>query len=949
MQRGAALLVILMVVGVLGTFFALRAFNNNVERDLVTTAALAQAKEALLGFAVTYRDKHPDVGNSLDKPFGYLPCPDTNNDGFAEGSCGLLNPQDVTVIGRLPWRTLGLPPLRDSAGECLWYAVSGRIKDNPNTDTLNWDTLGQFGVDEAVTGAVLAAPNEHSTPWVVVFAPRAAIGGQVRASLVGSECRDSGGLIGPEIARYLDGADPFYAGTIPVADVNTILTLSGAASLRNGTNNDRALWITSHEVFDRVKGRTDFADDIYTLSTFVTNELNGQLPALLPLPATLANTLAQVNCPVNDNAEDQRESYVRCNWGNNLQFAAPPTGLTVNGLPCQGALFFGGERAAGQNRRNPVERGVIANYLEGSNATLFPATGAYTGASRFRRALASDDLAHCVTGLTTGATQYSFAQDLAISPAPVGVGVTKNLVDKTVAIADAAGAGGGCLWFPPAIPLANKTVRAFYQYRFAFDDAFAETGLGVDRGNGFSLQMVTGQFGTPPNTCGSEVDMGVLGTMDVWGHDSIIVETDVYRDAAHDDPAENHTAIMMDGFLDHAPSAPSSTMGSDCDGAEAGCRPDTRLVVPAPAKNQFEELPPQTHSQRVEVHTGCNAGCTVCNPETHGGVTTNAQIKTWVDCKECADIVEDLTSSQLIGSINNRRFSAPGNWTGTNWSVAGGVLAHSAGANVLTLPNAALVVPAVAGTTYELRFTTSTTLAGTLSVTFGGVAAPVISLTPELPLGTRSVQTMRFTAVSNGTLRLTPSAAWVGNIDDVSVKIVEAMDAEMIVSTANRTFGAAGAWTGTNWSVAAGWFTHSAGANVATLPNAALLAPPTVGATYQVSFTTTTASSGALTVAFGGRIAPAINLIPGVPAGAPVTHSIRFTASSAAPLTLTPNAAWVGAIDNVSIKPMAIPHMSRCVALNPVMNSVYVGFTGGFQSGARQQGINLKNFYLRSQ
>jgi hypothetical protein len=23
--------------------------------------------------------------------------------------------------GRLPWRTLGLEPLRDAAGECLWY------------------------------------------------------------------------------------------------------------------------------------------------------------------------------------------------------------------------------------------------------------------------------------------------------------------------------------------------------------------------------------------------------------------------------------------------------------------------------------------------------------------------------------------------------------------------------------------------------------------------------------------------------------------------------------------------------------------------------------------------------------------------------------------------------------------------------------------------------------
>ncbi len=35
------------------------------------------------------------------------------------------------MIGRLPWRTLGLEPLRDGNGECLWYAVSGSHQRHP--------------------------------------------------------------------------------------------------------------------------------------------------------------------------------------------------------------------------------------------------------------------------------------------------------------------------------------------------------------------------------------------------------------------------------------------------------------------------------------------------------------------------------------------------------------------------------------------------------------------------------------------------------------------------------------------------------------------------------------------------------------------------------------------------------------------------------------------------
>ncbi|MGH8119764.1 MAG: hypothetical protein ACRESK_04025, partial [Gammaproteobacteria bacterium] len=45
-----------------------------------TESALNQAREALIGYAVSYPDKiNPDYGP------GYLPCPDRNNDGATDG------------------------------------------------------------------------------------------------------------------------------------------------------------------------------------------------------------------------------------------------------------------------------------------------------------------------------------------------------------------------------------------------------------------------------------------------------------------------------------------------------------------------------------------------------------------------------------------------------------------------------------------------------------------------------------------------------------------------------------------------------------------------------------------------------------------------------------------------------------------------------------------------
>lgn len=247
-QRGAALLVLLMLILTAGSFLLLKAVQGSRnERDKTTAASLAQAKEALLGYAVTYRDTHPG------DDFGYLPCPDTlSNNGQADSNQGATRckGKDISVVGRLPWRTLGLPALRDSSGECLWYAVSGTFKAvaaGLKTVPMNSGIDGQFRIQDAGGTVLVDAPPRAAA---VIFATHAVIGAQDRAS--GGAITECGGNI--TVANYLDIVNGIDSG----ANAISTITVATAASIENGTNNDRAIWITPDEIFDRIEDRSDY-------------------------------------------------------------------------------------------------------------------------------------------------------------------------------------------------------------------------------------------------------------------------------------------------------------------------------------------------------------------------------------------------------------------------------------------------------------------------------------------------------------------------------------------------------------------------------------------------------------------------------------------------------------------------------------------------------------------
>lgn len=161
------MLVILIMGGSAMLLNTLNSSTPQLARAKLTSDALAQAKEALIGHgtslvltSATYPDRPGD-----------LPCPDMDNDGFAEGLCGSAAGSNQQLrLGRLPWKTLGLSDLRDGSGERLWYAVSNNFKKNTRTAILNSDTIGTITVRNS-DGGLLNDGSSTSGAVAIILAP----------------------------------------------------------------------------------------------------------------------------------------------------------------------------------------------------------------------------------------------------------------------------------------------------------------------------------------------------------------------------------------------------------------------------------------------------------------------------------------------------------------------------------------------------------------------------------------------------------------------------------------------------------------------------------------------------------------------------------------------------------------------------------------------------------
>lgn len=196
-----------------------------VARDHATTDALAQAKAALIAYAVS----------DPNRP-GELPCPDVNNDGALTLGVDFIGSNCVNLLGRLPWRTLGLPDLRDDSGERLWYAVSNDFHAGGSLP-LNSDTAFRPGN----TTLTLSGLQQAANVLAIVFAPGPAL---VREGAASIQDRSPAGTLNP--VNYLDTA----AGG-DNADGNTAFL----SSPQSATFNDRLLPVYSDDIMALVARR----------------------------------------------------------------------------------------------------------------------------------------------------------------------------------------------------------------------------------------------------------------------------------------------------------------------------------------------------------------------------------------------------------------------------------------------------------------------------------------------------------------------------------------------------------------------------------------------------------------------------------------------------------------------------------------------------------------------
>lgn len=194
-------------VGALG-----KAAPGTVEREVQTGKTLSAAKQALLAYVAQHAAR-----DTTTVP-GQLPCPESlllTNPGYASSSCG-----NGAVVGRLPWRTLGIDEMRDGYGEPLWYALSAGFREAP----VNFSSVGQLSYNGAANAAV-----------AVIIAPGPAL--------------NAGGC---NTTNQLAVANRYTAPLVPANFLECGNASGSYADATSTWNNDRVITITAAEWADAI-------------------------------------------------------------------------------------------------------------------------------------------------------------------------------------------------------------------------------------------------------------------------------------------------------------------------------------------------------------------------------------------------------------------------------------------------------------------------------------------------------------------------------------------------------------------------------------------------------------------------------------------------------------------------------------------------------------------------
>lgn len=232
-QRGTATLLAVLVMLVAAATLLARQFGFQTDDSTMRTQrALAMAREALIAYAAM-EDNSP----------GALPCPDQDNDGFAQN--GSTHPCTAPYIGRLPWRTLGLGMLVDGSGECLWYAITPSFRNTIQT-TQRGEGRSQIALNPHTGGEIVlySSPGSVTTHEIaVVFAPGAALDEQEREITHQESCH------GGSVHAFLEGQPLDGQPAHPASD---LVAFDRPADARF---NDQIATISSTALFGRTAQR----------------------------------------------------------------------------------------------------------------------------------------------------------------------------------------------------------------------------------------------------------------------------------------------------------------------------------------------------------------------------------------------------------------------------------------------------------------------------------------------------------------------------------------------------------------------------------------------------------------------------------------------------------------------------------------------------------------------
>ncbi len=457
-QQGAALLLIM-----LGLIMAMSTILlANLSRDDLRThqlslsmAQLAKARAALIDFAVV----NPNL--NLGQAHG-LPCPDIDaSGGFAEGeahtsACGAPG---VSVIGRLPWRTLGLPPLKDAAAACLWYVVSGSYKQAAaeTVEMINTDSNGQLQLFDVESASIAEGLSAEDRPVAMVIAAMQPLATQARPGFTaGNQCVPDANPAG-----YLDTDAVSGAANSVLSGVADALDVFARVAGDSEEHNDRIVTITRRDIERRVTAGSDHLNTMSELGLAIAaciadygaSNPGGVNDRRLPWPAPVAmtdyrpdasyddidaglhsgrladiaddsstasgNSISRVLSDCNSAAVPEWSPLQHARWqqwkdhffyavaGAYSPAAAVPSNcgdcLTVNGAGQYAAvLLFANYRLGNGAQVRNAPPGDIdtklnsANYLEGLNATNIPGAGTTDDYASGPASDAHNDLLFCI-------------------------------------------------------------------------------------------------------------------------------------------------------------------------------------------------------------------------------------------------------------------------------------------------------------------------------------------------------------------------------------------------------------------------------------------------------------------------------------------------------------------------------------------------------------------------